>query len=120
MQFANPIKSSPTHPDRLFSVGQGASEVVLAELLVLPSLMLNLHYRADKGPLGQEELRGLIERIEWDEDAAGAEAPAGGAAAQQRADPKDPTGGEVSMAEWGRKEFSKAWPSRTSASSSDA
>jgi hypothetical protein len=46
--------------------------------------MLNLHYRADKGPLGQEELRGLIERVERDEDAAGAAAPAGGAAAQQK------------------------------------
>jgi hypothetical protein len=39
-------------------------EVVLAELLALRSLMLNLSFRADKGPLTEAELRGLIERAD--------------------------------------------------------
>lgn len=39
-------------------------EIVLAELLALRSLMLNLSFRADKGPLTEAELRGLIERAD--------------------------------------------------------
>jgi hypothetical protein len=41
-----------------------ASEVILAELLALRSLFLNLHYRADKGPLDKDELRSLIDRAD--------------------------------------------------------
>lgn len=41
-----------------------ASEVVLAEVLALRTLFLNLQYRADKGPLTEEEMRGLIERAD--------------------------------------------------------
>ena len=37
-------------------------EVVLAELLALRTLFLNLSFRADKGPLTEAEMRGLIER----------------------------------------------------------
>ena len=41
-----------------------AGEIVLAELLALRSLMLNLHFRADKGPLTDAEMRSLIERAD--------------------------------------------------------
>ncbi len=41
-----------------------AGEVVLAEMLALRALLLNLHYRADKGPLEKDELRSLIERAD--------------------------------------------------------
>jgi len=33
--------------------------------------------------------------------------------AQKKSQSKKPTGGGVEMAEWGRKEYSKPWPSRT-------
>lgn len=46
------------------STGPEASEIVLAEVLALRTLFLNLHYRADKGPLTEAELRGLIERAD--------------------------------------------------------
>jgi Mobilization protein NikA len=39
-------------------------EIVLAEVLALRSLFLNLQFRADKGPLTETELRGLIERAD--------------------------------------------------------
>jgi hypothetical protein len=39
-------------------------EVVLAELLAVRSLFLNLSFRANKGPLTEEELRSLIERVD--------------------------------------------------------
>jgi hypothetical protein len=39
-------------------------EVVLAELLALRTLFLNLSFRADKGPLTEAEMRGLIERAD--------------------------------------------------------
>ena len=41
-----------------------ASEVVLAEVLALRTLFLNLQFRADKGPLTEAEMRGLIERAD--------------------------------------------------------
>jgi hypothetical protein len=41
-----------------------AGEVVLAEVLALRSLFLNLSFRADKGPLTEAEMRGLIERAD--------------------------------------------------------
>ncbi|AEU37462.1 plasmid mobilization protein [Granulicella mallensis] len=41
-----------------------AGEVVLAEVLALRALLLNLYYRADKGPLEEDELRSLIERAD--------------------------------------------------------
>ena len=41
-----------------------AGEVVLAEVLALRALLLNLHYRAEKGPLEEDELRSLIERAD--------------------------------------------------------
>ena len=44
--------------------GAHVDEVILAELLAFRSLFLNLHYRADNGPLEKEELRGLIERAD--------------------------------------------------------
>jgi len=44
--------------------GAEAGEVVLAELLALRSLFLNLQFRADKGPLTEAEMRGLIERAD--------------------------------------------------------
>lgn len=40
------------------------NEVVLAELLALRSLILNLQFRSDKGPLTEAELRALIERAD--------------------------------------------------------
>lgn len=39
-------------------------EIVLAEVLALRTLFLNLQFRADKGPLTEAELRGLIERAD--------------------------------------------------------
>ena len=45
-------------------VGPDSGEVVLAELLALRSLFLNLQFRADKAPLTEVELRGLIERAD--------------------------------------------------------
>jgi hypothetical protein len=39
-------------------------EVVLAEVLALRSLLLNLSFRADKGPMTEGEMRGLIERAD--------------------------------------------------------
>lgn len=47
-----------------FSTGPEASEVVLAEVLALRTLFLNLQFRADKGPLTEAEMRGLIERAD--------------------------------------------------------
>jgi hypothetical protein len=41
-----------------------AGEVVLAELLALRSLFLNVSFRAGKEPMTEEELRGMIERID--------------------------------------------------------
>jgi hypothetical protein len=52
--------------------------------------MLNLHYQADKGRLGRRSCGGLIERIERDEDAASAAAPAGGAARPAKSRPEGP------------------------------
>jgi hypothetical protein len=43
---------------------EAGSEVVLAELLALRSLFLNLSFRADKSPLTEADLRGLIERAD--------------------------------------------------------
>jgi hypothetical protein len=43
---------------------EAGSEVVLAELLALRSLLLNLQFRSDKGPLSEPELRSLIERAD--------------------------------------------------------
>jgi len=43
---------------------EAGSEVVLAEVLALRSLFLNLSFRADKSPLTETELRGLIERAD--------------------------------------------------------
>ena len=43
---------------------EAGSEVILAELLALRSLFLNLQFRADKSPLTEVELRGLIERAD--------------------------------------------------------
>jgi hypothetical protein len=43
---------------------EAGSEVILAELLALRSLFLNLQFRADKGPLTEAEMRGLIERAD--------------------------------------------------------
>jgi hypothetical protein len=43
---------------------EAGSEVVLAELLALRSLFLNLSFRADKSPLTEVELRGLIDRAD--------------------------------------------------------
>jgi hypothetical protein len=43
---------------------EAGCEVVLAEVLALRSLFLNLQFRADKGPLSEPELRGLIERAD--------------------------------------------------------
>jgi hypothetical protein len=57
--------------------GAESGEVVLAELLALRSLLLNLHFRADKGPLTEAELRGLIEAGRRSEDAVGAGASGG-------------------------------------------
>ncbi len=37
--------------------------MVLTELLALRSLFLNLQFRADKGPLTEAEMRGLIEGV---------------------------------------------------------
>ena len=45
-------------------VGPDSGEVVLAELLALRSLFLNLQFRADKAPLTEAELRGLIDRAD--------------------------------------------------------
>jgi hypothetical protein len=45
-------------------VGPDSGEVVLAELLALRSLFLNLQFRADKAPLTEVELRGLIDRAD--------------------------------------------------------
>ena len=39
-------------------------EIVLAEVLALRSLLLNLQFRADKGPLTEAEMRSLIERAD--------------------------------------------------------
>jgi hypothetical protein len=45
--------------------GPDASEVALAEVLALRSLLLNLHFRAAKGELVPEaEMRSLIERAD--------------------------------------------------------
>lgn len=43
---------------------QDTGEIVLAELLALRSLFLNLQFRADKAPLTEVELRGLIDRAD--------------------------------------------------------
>ena len=43
---------------------EAGSEVVLAELLALRSLFLNLSFRANKSPLTEAELRGLIDRAD--------------------------------------------------------
>jgi hypothetical protein len=52
------LLSAPAEP------GAEASEIVLAELLALRSLFLNLQFRADKGPMTEAEMRGLIERAD--------------------------------------------------------
>lgn len=52
------LLSAPAEP------GAEAGEIVLAELLALRSLFLNLSFRADKSPLTEAELRGLIERAD--------------------------------------------------------
>lgn len=52
------LLSAPAEP------GAEANEIVLAELLALRSLFLNLQFRADKGPLTEAEMRGLIERAD--------------------------------------------------------
>jgi len=45
--------------------GPDASEVALAEVLALRSLLLNLHFRAAKGePVPEAEMRSLIERAD--------------------------------------------------------
>ena len=45
--------------------GPDASEVALAEVLALRSLLLNLHFRAAKGePVTEAEMRSLIERAD--------------------------------------------------------
>jgi hypothetical protein len=53
------LLAAPVEPS-----AEAGSEVVLAELLALRSLFLNLSFRADKSPLTEAELRGLIERAD--------------------------------------------------------
>ena len=60
--------------------GAEAGEVVLAEVLALRTLFLNLQFRQGLAPLSEAEMRGLIERADGDEDAAGAGAAGCGAA----------------------------------------
>jgi hypothetical protein len=53
------LLAAPVEPS-----AEAGSEVVLAELLALRSLLLNLSFRADKSPLTEADLRGLIERAD--------------------------------------------------------
>jgi hypothetical protein len=53
------LLAAPVEPS-----AEAGSEVVLAELLALRSLFLNMSFRADKSPLTEAELRGLIERAD--------------------------------------------------------
>ena len=88
----------------------------LAEVLALRSLLLNLHVRAAKGvPVAEAEMRCLIER---GRDGVKMQR------ARERLMRRCTNGGEGGRRkpiqrragrwrEWGRKEYSKAWPSRT-------
>jgi hypothetical protein len=67
---ANGLTLSEWVRDVLLSVpvdaGPNSGEVALAEVLALRSLFLNFQFRADKQPLTEAEMRGLIERADGD------------------------------------------------------
>ena len=107
--------------------GPDSGEVALAAevLQALRSLLLNMALPFGQGGIPVAEMRGLIEqgrRVEA-ERGAGAGAAGGGSRSvqgdrprgrrrQQRARQK-PNRRRSDMAEWGRKEYAKKWPSRT-------
>ena len=102
--------------------GPDSGEVALGEILALRSLLLNLHFRAAKGEaIPEPEMRGLIERADgrrlsgrgsaWRRFGRRPGRPrrAGVGGGYQIG---SGAGGHLIMAEWGRKEYRKKWPSR--------
>ncbi len=92
--------------------GGAAGEVLLGEVLALRTILLNLMFSLTNGkPVTPEAMRELIEKADGDKALKAMER-------LTAAVPKVEAGAErkwrkrAEMAEWGRKEYRKPWPSR--------